>query len=83
MAGQIQKVGPHNIDCGKGVWGLAPRNVEILCALKFILGASEALFCACTQYIYTCKLPSSISGFRSKSTTCRALASRLRSSHVR
>ena len=32
--------------------------------------------------IYTCKLPSSISGCRSKSTTYGALASGLRSSHV-
>ena len=37
---------------------------EILHALKCVLGAPEALFHACTQYIYTCKLPSSISGFR-------------------
>ena len=34
---------------------------------------------ACTQYIYTYKLLSSISGFRSKNTTYGALASRLRS----
>ena len=45
-------------------WGHAPR---ILHALKCVLGASEALFRACTQYIYTCKLPSSSSGFMSKS----------------
>ena len=47
----------------------------------------EALFCACTQYIYTCKLPSStqcvVSNFRSKSTAYGALASRLHSSLVR
>ena len=35
------------------------------------------------QVIYTCKLMSSISGFRSKSTTYRALASGLCSSHIR
>ena len=47
------------------------------------IGAPEALFCACTQYIYTSKLLSSISGFRSKSTMYRALASILRGSCVR
>ena len=34
--------------------------------LKRVLGASEAPFRACTQYIHTCKLPSSIGDFRSK-----------------
>ena len=63
--------------------GMAPGNLEILHALKCVLGAPDALFRACTQYIYTCKLLSSISGFRSKSTTYKALASGLRSSHVR
>ena len=82
-AGQIQEVGPNKMDCVRGVWGHAPGNFEILHALKCVLGAPEALFRACTQYIYICKLPSSISGFRSKSTTYRALASGLRSSHVR
>ena len=24
--GQIQKVGPHKIDCVRGVWGHAPRK---------------------------------------------------------
>ena len=42
-----------------------------------VLGAPEALFHTCTQSIYTCKLPSSISGFRSKNTTYGALASGL------
>ena len=42
------------------------------------LGAPEAL----SQYIYTCKLPSSVSGFRSKSTTYGALASKLHLSEV-
>ena len=46
------------MDCVRGVWG----NFEILHALKCVLGAPGALFRACTQYIYTCKLPSSISG---------------------
>ena len=45
-------------------------------------GGSKALSRACTQYIYTCKLSSLISGFRSKSTTYGALVSRLCSSHV-
>ena len=63
--------------------GMPPGNCAILHALKCVLGAPEALYCACTQYIYTCKLLSSISGFRSKRTTYGALASRLRSSHVR
>ena len=40
--------------------------VEILHVLKCVL------FCACIQYIHTCKLPSS---FSSKSTTYEALAS--------
>ena len=57
--------------------GTPPRN-----APKCVLGAPEALFHACTQYIYTCKVPSSISSFRLKSTTYRALASGLCSSHV-
>ena len=52
---------PQNGLCG-GVWGTSPGNFEILHALKCVLGAPEALFRACTQYIYTCKLPSSISG---------------------
>ena len=47
-------------------WG--PEIFEILRALKCVLGVSEALFCACTQYIYTCQLPSLISCFRLKST---------------
>ena len=56
---------------------MPPGNVEILHALKCVLEAPEALFHTCTQYIYTCKLPSSINGFRSKSTTYGALASEL------
>ena len=49
--------------------GLGARPQEILHALKCVLGAPEALFHACTQYIHTCKLTSSISGFRLKSMT--------------
>jgi len=56
---------------------MPPGNFEILHSLKCVLGAPMAVFHACIQYIYTCKWLSSISGFRSKSTTYRALASRL------
>ena len=63
---------------------MPPGNFEILLSRSAcVLGAAEALFRACTQYIYTCKLPSSISGFRSKSMTYGALDSRLCSSHIR
>ena len=77
--GQIQKVGPHEMDGVRGVWGQGPRKFRDLHALKCILVAPEALFRACTQYIYTCKLPFSISGFRSKNATYGALARGLRS----
>ena len=59
---------PQNGLCEGWSGGTPSGNFEIFQALKCVLGAPEALFCACTQYIYTCKLPSSISGFRSKST---------------
>ena len=65
------------MDCGGGSGGMSPENFEILHALKCVLGAPEALFRACTQHIYTCNLPSLISGFRLKSTTYGALTSRL------
>ena len=71
---------PQNGLCERGM-GAPPQ--EILHALKCVLGALEALFRACTQYMYACKLLSSISGFRSKSTTYVALASGLCSNHVR
>ena len=54
------KVGPHKMGCGRGAGGMPPGNFEILHALKCVLGASEALYCACLQYIYTCKLLSLI-----------------------
>ena len=40
------KVGPHmqNILCEGGVWGHAPGNFEMLCALKCVLGTPETLF---------------------------------------
>ena len=75
--GQIQKVGPHKVDCVRGSGGTFSGNFEILHALKCVLGAPEALFRACTQYIYTCKLPSSISSFRLKNTTYGAARLRL------
>ena len=31
---------------------MPPENVEVLHALKRVLGASEAPFCACIQYIH-------------------------------
>ena len=47
----------------KGGLGARPqKNFEVSHALKCVLGASEAPFCACIQYIRTCKLPSSFSG---------------------
>ena len=51
---------------------MPPENFVSLHALKCVLGASEDTFCACIQYIHTCKLPSSLSG---KSMTYGALAS--------
>ena len=36
--------------------GLGAHPQEILHALKCFVGAAEVIFCACTQYIYTCKL---------------------------
>ena len=39
--------------CEGGSGGTPPGNFEILHALKCVLGAPEALFRACTQYIYT------------------------------
>ena len=53
MGGANTKSGAHNIDytiC-KGVGGTPPENFEVLHALKRVLGASEAPFCACIQYI--------------------------------
>ena len=47
---------------------MPPGKFEVLHAVKCVLGAPEA-YCACTQHIYTCRLPYSISGFKSTSTT--------------
>ena len=81
--GKCKNWGPKKWIVGGGSGGTPPGNFEILHALKCVLGTPEALFRACTQYIHTYKLSSSISGFRSKSTTYGALVSGLRSSHVR
>ena len=48
---------------------MALGNFEILNVLKCVLGAYEAPFRTCIQYIHTCQLPSSFSAFRSKSMT--------------
>ena len=70
--------GPTNGLCEGGSGGIRKLIfLRFLHALKCVLGVPEALFHACTQYIYICKLPSSISGFRSNSTTYGAVASRL------
>ena len=76
----IIKSGAHHIDCGRDL-GACPQ--EVLHALKCILGASEASFCTCTQYIYTCKLLSLFSSFRLKSMTYWALASGVHCGHIR
>ena len=78
--GKDKKWGPAIWMVRGGSGGMPPGNFEILHALKCVLGASEALFCAYTQCI-TCKLPPPISSFRLKSTTYRALASRQHSSY--
>ena len=73
--GQIEKVGPIiNI-----VWGgSGGTHLEILRFYMFwsvFWGLLEAPFRACIQYIHTCKLPSSFSSFRLKSTMYVALVS--------
>ena len=70
--GKYKKWGPY---CVRGSGSMPPENFEILYALKCVLRASQVPFCTCRQYIPTCQLPSLFSGFRSKSTTYRALAS--------
>ena len=69
----------HNIERGRGSGGTPQRNFEILHPLKCVLGLLRLLIVHATTH--SCKLPSSLSSFRSKSTTyVRALASRLCSS---
>ena len=53
---------------------MPPENVKILHALKCVLGASEAPFRVYIQYKHTCQLPSSFSGFGSKSMTYGTLS---------
>ena len=69
------------------VWGglgHIPSNFWDFTCSEVCSGGSWGSFSyAHSSYIYTCKMPSSISCFRSKSMTYRALASGLRSSHVR
>ena len=55
------KSGARKLDCMRGVWGHAPGNFEILHALKCVLGACEALFRICIEFIHTFKLPSLVS----------------------
>ena len=81
--GKYKEWGPAKWIVWEGNGSTPPGNFEILHALKCVLGAPEAPSHACTQYIYLCKLLSSISGFRSKSTMYGAPASGLHSSHVR
>ena len=52
--GQMQKVGPHKMDCvgGGGAGGTPPGNFEILHALKCVLGAPEAFFVHAHSNIY-------------------------------
>ena len=52
LGGQIQKVGPHKMDCVGESGGTPPGNFEILHTLKCVLEAPEALFSAHTVHIY-------------------------------
>ena len=61
-----RKSGAHKMDCVRGGW-------DSTC-IEVCSGAPESLFCECTEYTYTCKLPSLVSGFKLKSTTYGALA---------
>ena len=64
--GKCKKRGPQYRLC-KGGLGVCPnKNFEVLHALRCVLGASEAPFCACNS-TYVPNLPSSFSCFRSKS----------------
>ena len=55
--GKYKEWGPTKWIVWEGSGGSHPENFEILHALKCVLEAPEALFHACTQYIYTYKLP--------------------------
>ena len=82
--GQRQKVGPHKMDCVRGS-GARPQEILRFYMLWSVFWGFMRLFFvhAHSTYNTTCKLPFSISGFRSISTTYGALASGLHSSHVR
>ena len=56
------------------MWALLHYKTCLPPAPKCVLGAPEACFRACMQYIFTCKLLSAISCFRSKSMMYGALA---------
>ena len=73
--GKYENWGRYYRLCKGGSGGTPPGNFAILHALKCVLGASEAPFRSYIQYIHTCQLPSSFSGFRLKSTTNGALVS--------
>ena len=82
--GKYKEWGPYS--CVRRVLGHAPRRFWDFqrFALKCVLGASEAPFHACIQYIHTYQLPSLFSSFRSKSTTYGALVSGCAvASHIR
>ena len=73
-------------DPQKGGLGTCPQEIlkfYMLWSVFWGLLRLLRLFFVHSQYIYTYKLPASISGFKSKSTTYGALASELHSSHVR
>ena len=73
--GKYENWGQYYRLCKGGSGGTPLGNFAILHALKCVLGASEAHFRSYIKYINTCLLPSSFSGFRSKSTTNGALVS--------
>ena len=74
--GQTQKAGPSIWIVGGGLGGTPLGNFEILHALKYVLGAPEALFCTCIQYLQVTVLNL---WFQIENMTYRALASGLRS----
>ena len=78
--GKYKEWGPEIRIVGGG-WGCAPRKFWDFTCSRVCSGGSWGSFFvhAHSTYRYTCKMPSSISGFRSKSTMYGALASGLRS----
>ena len=59
--GQIRKVGAIIKTVWEGLGEPSSENFELLHALKCVLVASEAPFCACIQFIHTCQLPIAVS----------------------